>query len=117
MAGYRARAIVRATVRATTVALIAVCGVPACSKAVGGTPVAAPGDLGAARGASLLATTCRQYVAMQDPDRREVIAAIGADGNQLVALNPDLWLGVAAALCTFADPSGPVRDVVTGGIR
>ena len=113
MAGYHARAIVRAI----TVALIAVCGAPACSQAIGGTPVATPGDLGAVRGAALLTTTCRQYVAMKDPGRREVIAAIGADGNQLVALNPDLWVGVAAALCTFADPSGPVRDVVTGGIR
>lgn len=109
MAGYRGVAI--------TLVATAMLGAAACSRAVGGTPVAAPGDLGAVRGASLLTTTCRQYVAMKDPDRRDVIAAIGADGNQLVALNPDLWVGVAAALCTFADPGAPVRDVVTGGIR
>jgi hypothetical protein len=54
---------------------------------------------------------------MNSSARREVIAAIGADGNDLVATNPDLWAGVAAALCTFASPSAPVRDVVTGGIR
>jgi hypothetical protein len=49
--------------------------------------------------------------------RREVINAIGTAGNKLVATNPDLWTGVAAALCTFASPSAPVKDVVTGGIR
>ena len=35
----------------------------------------------------------------------------------MVATNPDLWVGVAAALCTFVDPSAPVKDVVTGGMR
>ena len=79
--------------------------------------MAAPGELGAARDSALLATTCRQYVAMKDAERREVITAIAAEGNQLVAANPDLWVGVAAALCTFVDPGAPVRDVVTGGIR
>jgi hypothetical protein len=54
---------------------------------------------------------------MNDADRREVITAIGSDGNQLVATNPDLWIGVAAALCAFVDPGAPVRDVVTGGMR
>lgn len=85
-----------------------------CSRAIGGAPVAAPGDVGAA---ALLATTCRDYAAMKNSARREVIAAIGADGNKMVESNPDLWVGVAAALCTFADPSAPVKDVVTGGIR
>lgn len=98
-------------------AVAAVLGAAGCARAVDGTAVAAPGELGAARGASLVATTCRQYVAMNDADRREVITAIGADGNQLIAASPDLWVGVAAALCTFVDPGAPVRDVVTGGMR
>lgn len=85
-----------------------------CSRAVEGTPTATPGEAG--RGA-LLDTTCRQYTAMAQSDRRRVIAAIAAEGNQLVAANPDLWVGVAAALCSFVSPSAPVRDVVTGGMR
>ena len=85
-----------------------------CSRAVEGTPTAAPGQVGRA---ALLDTTCREYTAMATTDRRAVIAAIGAEGNQLVAANPDLWVGVAAALCSFVSPSAPVRDVVTGGIR
>ncbi len=85
-----------------------------CSRAIGGTPVAAPGEIGAA---ALIATTCRDYTAMTQAARREVILAIGAEGNKLVAMNPDLWVGVAAALCGFVDPGAPVRDVVTGGVR
>lgn len=92
-------------------------GAAGCARAVDGTAVAAPGEIGAARGSSLVATTCRQYVAMDDAERAEVIMAIGAEGNQLVAANPDLWVGVAAALCSFVDPGAPVRDVVTGGMR
>lgn len=96
------------------VLLTFVLGAAGCSHAIGGTPVAAPGEVGAA---ALLRTTCRDYAAMTDTARRDVIAAIGAEGNKLVAANPDLWVGVAAALCTFVDPSAPVKDVVTGGIR
>jgi len=81
-----------------------------CSRGIAGTPVAAPG-------AALLATTCRDYSGMSPTARREVIAAIAEGGNKLVATNPDLWVGVAAALCTFAAPGAPVKDVVTGGIR
>lgn len=95
-------------------AIVAVLAVGGCSRAIGGTPVAAPGQAG---GAALLDTLCRDYVGMPDAERREVIAAIAEDGNQLVASNPDLWTGVAAALCTFADGSAPVRDVITGGFR
>lgn len=94
--------------------LLAALAVGGCSRAIGGTPVAAPGELGAA---ALVATTCRDYSAMTVPARREVILAIGADGNDLVAMNPDLWVGVATALCSFVDPGAPVRDVVTGGVR
>lgn len=73
-----------------------------------------PGEVGTA---ALLSTTCRDYVSMKDGTRRDVIIAIGEDGNKLVAANPDLWVGVAAALCTFVDPGAPVRDVITGGAR
>ena len=100
---------------AAMVAMIAMgTGVSGCSHAIGGTPVAPPGEIGAA---ALLRTTCREYASMTDTARRDVIAAIGQDGNKLVASNPDLWVGVAAALCSFVDPSAPVKDVVTGGIR
>ena len=84
-----------------------------CSRSVEGMPLAAPGPTGT----ELLSTTCRQYTEMNNSDRREVIGAIGEAGNQLVAMNPDLWVGVAAALCPFAAASAPVKDVVTGGIR
>lgn len=98
----------RATV--TLLAVPIVLGTVGCSRGISGTPVAAPGP-------PLLATTCRDYADMTPAARREVITAIGAAGNKLVATNPDLWTGVAAALCTFASPSAPVKDVVTGGIR
>lgn len=89
-----------------------------CSRAIDGTPVATPGQAGIrVGGAALLDTTCREYVAMGSAARREVIVAIGEDGNQLVAGNPDLWVGVGAALCAFVDPGAPVRDVLTGGFR
>ena len=89
-----------------------------CSTAITGTPVATPGEAGkAANGAALASTTCREFTEMNSAARREVIAAIGAEGNDLVAANPALWAGVATALCTFASPSAPVRDVVTGGMR
>jgi len=103
------------TQRRRTIGAIAVAlAVSGCSHAIGGTPVAAPGEVGAA---ALLRTTCRDYAAMTTAARRDVIVAIGEEGNKLVATNPDLWVGVAAALCSFVDPSAPVKDVVTGGIR
>ena len=98
----------RATV--TLLAVPVVLGAIGCSRGIAGTPVAAPGP-------PLLATTCRDYGDMTPAARREVITAIGEAGNKLVAANPDLWTGVAAALCTFAAPSAPVKEVVTGGIR
>ena len=98
--------------RATVTLLVVpvVLGAIGCSRGIAGTPVAAPG-------LPLLATTCRDYGGMTPAARREVITAIGEAGNKLVAANPDLWTGVAAALCTFVAPSAPVKDVVTGGIR
>ncbi|MCB1264303.1 MAG: hypothetical protein KDB56_06885 [Mycobacterium sp.] len=102
-----------AVIALTAVALLA----GGCSRAIDGTPVATPGEAGIGAGAALLETTCREYVPMGQSGRREVMVAIGEAGNRLVAANPDLWAGVAAALCTFADPSAPVKDVVTGGVR
>lgn len=85
-----------------------------CSRAVSGSAVA---PAGVAEQAALLATTCKAYISMNDPARREVIEAIGESGNKLVATNPDLWVGLAAALCAFTKANVEVRDVVTGGIR
>ena len=51
---------------------------------------------------------------MDDGAKREVIEAIGLD-NELVALNPELWVSMAEAMCTFADESTLVKDAVTGG--
>ena len=97
---------------------VAVLAAGGCSRAIGGNPVATPGQAGiGAGGTALLDTTCREYVAMGEAGRREVIIAIGEDGNELVATSPELWAGVGAALCTFADPGAPVKDVITGGFR
>lgn len=100
----------------TTAALLAatVIAVGGCSRAIEGAPVATPGQAGVA---ALLDTTCRDYVGMTEAEQGDVIAAIGEDGNKIVGANPGLWVGVAAALCNFVDPSAPVRDVVTGGMR
>ncbi|MEI6252166.1 MAG: hypothetical protein WCP30_05125 [Mycobacteriaceae bacterium] len=99
----------------TAALLIAVVmGADGCSRAIGGTPMATPGQAGAA---ARVNATCRDYVGMTESERRDVIIAIGEDGNKVVAANPDLWVGVAAALCNFVDPSAPVKDVVTGGMR
>ncbi len=100
----------------TTAALLSatVIGVGGCSRAIEGTPMATPGQAGVA---ALVNTTCRDYVDMTESQQRDVIAAIGEDGNKIVGANPDLWVGVAAALCNFVDPSAPVKDVVTGGMR
>ena len=90
-----------------------------CSNEIPGTPVAAPGQAGkGAMPADLLATTCREYLDMDDATRRAVMKAIANDGNQIVEMNPELWTGVATAMCGFVDPSAPVRDIVVGqGIR
>ena len=62
-------------------------------------------------------TTCDEYIGLDEESQREVISAIGEE-NDLVALNPELWITVTSALCTFADPTTPVRDVLEGqGIR
>jgi hypothetical protein len=62
-------------------------------------------------------TTCDEYINLDETAQREVITAVAAD-NQLVSLNPELWVTLTSALCTFAEPSTPVRDVLAGqGIR
>ena len=90
-----------------------------CAKPVTGTPVAAPGQAGKPLPpADLASATCREYLAMDEATRAEVIKAIGENGNQIVTMNPEIWVGVAGALCTFVDPSAPVRDILIGqGLR
>ncbi|MGB3482702.1 MAG: hypothetical protein WBB07_10885 [Mycobacterium sp.] len=62
-------------------------------------------------------TTCGDYVDLDEESQRRVISAIGAQ-NDLVSLNPELWISLASALCTFATPSTTVREVLEGqGIR
>jgi hypothetical protein len=46
--------------------------------------------------------------------QRQVIEAIG-EQSELVALNPELWITMASAMCTFADPAALVKDAVVGG--
>ena len=56
----------------------AVLGAGGCSRAIEGTPMATPGQAGAA---ARINTTCRDYIGMTQSERRDVIAAIGEDGN------------------------------------
>lgn len=98
-----------AAILATTVI-----GAGGCSRAIGGTAVATPGQAGLA---AKLNTSCGDYMSMSQSERRDVIAAIGEDGNTILADNPDQWVAVASALCRFVDPSAPVRDILPGGMR
>jgi hypothetical protein len=93
---------------------VTVIGVGGCSRAIGGTAVATPGQAGLA---ARVNTDCRDYVAMTQSERLDVIVAIGEDGNKILAENPDQWVAVAAALCRFVDPSAPVKDILPGGMR
>ncbi len=104
----------RTTAASLAVLAVTVIGVDGCSRAIGGTAVATPGQAGLA---ARLNTSCRDYVAMSQPERRDVIVAIGEDGNQILAENPDQWVAVASALCRFVDPSAPVKDILPGGMR
>jgi hypothetical protein len=119
--------------------------VAGCSNVTTGTPMADPGQTGisttatatpspspttrarvpdpttsAAPGApaapptGLAATTCTDYVNMDEATQREVIKAIG-EQNELVRLNPELWITMASAMCTFAQPGTLVSDAVMGG--
>lgn len=88
-----------------------------CSRAVEGTPIATPGQAGLSADTALLDTTCADFVAQDNRDRREVIVAIGESGNRLVALSPDAWVDLAAALCNFVDPDSRVADVLKGAAR
>lgn len=93
---------------------VTVIGVDGCSRAIGGTAVAPPGQAGLA---ARINTSCRDYVAMSQSERRDVIVAIGDDGNKILAESPDQWVAVASALCRFVDPSAPVKDILPGGMR
>lgn len=120
--------------------------VAACSTTVDGTPQAGPDtspltttespDLSTTRttppgaptvptvptrtatpGAPIEDTTCDEYIDLDEDAQRRVIVAVGKE-NELVTLNPELWITLTSALCTFAEPSTPVRDVLEGqGIR
>lgn len=103
--------------RSVTVLLAAAVLAGGCSRAVEGTPVATPGQAGVNGGAALLDTTCADFVALDTPDRREVIVAIGESGNRLVALSPDAWVDLATALCNFVEPDAKVSDVLRGAAR
>lgn len=103
--------------RSTIIWLAAAVVVVGCSRAVDGTPVATPGQAGVSAGAALLDTTCAEFVAQDNVERREVIVAIGEAGNRLVALSPDAWVDLAAALCNFVEPDARVRDVLKGAAR
>ena len=86
-----------------------------CSQTISGTPQPDPDALNAI--ASGVDTTCEEYADMADSDKRAVIKAI-AEENPLVRSSPELWVGVAGALCTFSDPEAKVREVLEGqGVR
>ncbi|MDV3125682.1 hypothetical protein M1247_12215 [Mycobacterium sp. 21AC1] len=61
----------------------------------------------------MASTTCGDYLEMDEATKREVIAAIGAD-NELIGMNPELWIGMADMMCRFTDKTTLVRDAVTG---
>jgi hypothetical protein len=74
----------------------------------------APAPPGTPSGAD---TTCDEYVGLDEEAQRAVISAIGEE-NDLISLNPELWITLTSALCTFAEPSTTVREVLEGqGIR
>ncbi len=103
------------TRRAAAVLMAASVLAAGCANEIDGTPVATPGQAGKGLApADLLSTTCREYLKMDEPTRREVITAIGESGNKFIAGNPELWAGVAGALCGFVDPSAPVKDIILG---
>jgi hypothetical protein len=61
----------------------------------------------------LAATTCGDYQTMDKTQQRQVIDAIGKD-NQLIQMNPELWLGLASAMCAFTPKTTLVKDAVAG---
>ncbi len=80
------------------------------------TSSSAPTETGGSAPASA-DSTCGDYTEMSEAEQRAVIAAIGED-NVLVERNPELWVTLAGALCTFADPDTAVREVLSGqGVR
>jgi hypothetical protein len=58
-------------------------------------------------------TTCRDYTAMSDADKRAVMDVLAKD-NPMIKQNPELWVGVADMMCSIAPPTAYVKDVVMG---
>jgi hypothetical protein len=73
-------------------------------------PIPAPGG---PPPTGLAATTCGDYLTMSKDQQRQVIDAIGKD-NELVAMNPELWVGLGTAMCSFTPKTTLVRDAVAG---
>ena len=84
--------------------------VAGCSTTVPGTPRADPAQMSVAGPQ----TTCRQYADMTDSAKLEVIAAIGEENARFAQL-PEIWVGMADTLCSFADPDATVLDMLTLG--
>ncbi|CDO09410.1 hypothetical protein C1S82_09955 [Mycolicibacterium cosmeticum] len=129
-------------VRAVVLVLAAALALAGCSKEIEGTPMADPAATvsetptttrpprtieipipsfpnlpiptpGGPPPTGLAATTCGDYQTMDKTQQRQVIDAIGKD-NQLVQMNPELWLGLASAMCAFTPKTTLVRDAVAG---
>lgn len=58
-------------------------------------------------------TTCGEYLTMDEATRNQVIVAIGED-NELIGINPEMWVGLADMMCAFVDKSIPVKEAVMG---
>lgn len=61
----------------------------------------------------LAATTCGDYLTMTKQQQRQVIDAIGKD-NELIQMNPELWVGLGTAMCSFTPKTTLVKDAVAG---
>ena len=81
-----------------------------CSTTVPGTPRADPAQMSVAGPQ----TTCRQYAEMTDSAKFDVIVAIG-EKDAKFAQFPEIWMGLADTLCSFADPDATVLDMLTLG--
>lgn len=58
-------------------------------------------------------TTCGEYTEMDEAGKQSVIAAIGKD-NAMVQQDPEMWVSVADLMCSIAQPTAYVKDVVLG---
>ncbi|MGV0746095.1 hypothetical protein [Mycolicibacterium sp. XJ870] len=116
---------------------LAVIGLAGCSNVTSGTPMADPDQTGISTTttrttprtttpsapdsptaptpppAGMAGTTCGEYLDMDEATKRQVIAAIGEE-NELVEMNPELWISMADMMCSFTPPATLVRDAVAG---